>query len=740
MENLSQSKLKELESKCIQEEEPWCNATCPIHIDARQISKLVSSGDFTQARKIYEKKIVFPNIMSRICDEKCKSECKRKNLGNSINMRQLELSCMKYGKEVKSRTLFKAKKKEKILILGSNFSELTTAFELKNKGYNVDLYEKKDILGKDLYIKYKDVLDGDIIKTDLDKIQNLGVKIYCDSKFEIEKLEEYKESYDAVVVQQNTYSENMSYNDITFQYKDDKIFVSPSDLSEIELISVGKSIATSITRYFQSSNMIQAREKEGAYETKLYTNLYDITTKEEVIPQDKFYTQDEAIEEAKRCIDCNCLECVKGCEFLRHYNSYPKKLVREVYNNLSIALGNRTSNKMTNSCSLCGQCSSICPGGLDLGEVCEFARNQMVTTNKMPPSAFEFAIDDMEFSNSDEFFTVIKKEQLNYVFFPGCQLCASEPDLVKVVYSDLNKKLNNEVGMILGCCGVIGKWSGQDEKFKNEIKLIQQTLKQMNNPLLITACPTCYKIFSENLENIDTKMIYDYIDEEKLVPVEEGKKISVDDPCTVRYDKKIQTKVRDIITKLGFEIEELDYNMENTTCCGYGGLTCFSNKELQENIVSSRIKQSDLDYLTYCINCRDSFLGQQKQAKHILQLIYNFEGKNKKPTLSERRYNRVQLKLDLTNDKQQINKYENNLIIDNELQEKLEDRMILYKDIQDTIKHASETNTMFFNKSNNHNIASYRIKNVTFWVEYSKEDDEYLIHNAYSHRMRIEED
>ena len=110
----------------------------------------------------------------------------------------------------------------------------------------------------------------------------------------------------------------------------------------------------------------------------------------------------------------------------------------------------------------------------DLGEVCEYARKQMVKANKMPPSAFEFAIEDMEFSNSDEFFTVINKENLNYVFFPGCQLCASEPDLVKVIYKDLNNKLKNEVGLILGCCGVIGKWSGEEEKFYREIKLIKR--------------------------------------------------------------------------------------------------------------------------------------------------------------------------------------------------------------------------------------------------------------------------
>ena len=167
---------------------------------------------------------------------------------------------------------------------------------------------------------------------------------------------------------------------------------------------------------------------------------------------------------------------------------------------------------------------------------------------------------------------------------------------------------------------------------------------------------------------------------------------------------------------------------------------CFSNKELKGNIVLSRIKENKLNYLTYCINCRDSFLSQNKEAKHILQLIYNFDGKNKKPNISERRYNRVQLKLDLTQEKDKTNDYDIHLIMDDDLKEKLEDRMILYKDIEDTIKHAEETQEKFFNKSNNHNLAYYRIKNVTFWVEYTIEGGKYLVYNAYSHRMKIEVD
>ena len=738
MDNLSQDKLKELESKCIQEEDPWCTAMCPIHIDARQLCNLVAKGNFTEARKIYEKKVIFPNIISRICEENCKSQCKRKDLGNSINIRQLELACMNYGNKVKSRVLLKPKKKEKVIIFGSSLSGLSCAFELKNKGYIVDLYEKENILGHELYEEYKEILEEDIINEDLKKLKDLGVNICLNSYFDKDKLDEYKDKYDVIIIDGNIYDEDLSYHSITLQHENDKIFYTPKNTSAIECIALGKRVSTSIDRYFKKSSMTNARENEEAFQTKLYTNLEGIEIEDEILPDNKkYYTEEEAIKEGKRCIDCNCLECVKGCEFLRHYNSYPKAMAREAYNNLAIALGNRTSNKMIDSCNLCGQCGTICPGGLDLGEVLEYCRNQMVKTDKMPPSAFEFAIEDMEFSNSEEFFTVINKENLKYVFFPGCQLCASEPDLVKVVYKDLNKKLNDEVGMILGCCGVIGKWSGHSEKFNKQIKLIKDTLKKLNNPILITACPTCYTIFSSHLEDIDTQIIYNYINEEELKEIGNNEEIAIDDPCTARYNDKLQNQVREIAKKLGFDIKELDYNREETTCCGYGGLTCFSNKELQQEIVSSRVNQSDLKYLTYCVNCRDNFLSKDKDAKHILQLIYNFEGKNKKPSLSERRYNRVQLKLDLTKE-DKVNEYDIELIMDKELEEKLEDRMILYKDIKDTIIHGEETNQKFLNKKNNHNLTYYKIRNVTFWVEYIVEDNKYYVYNAYSHRMDIE--
>ena len=97
------------------------------------------------------------------------------------------------------------------------------------------------------------------------------------------------------------------------------------------------------------------------------------------------------------------MECVKACEYLSHFGGYPRKYLREINHNLKMVMGLHTANKMINSCSLCGLCKEICPYEFDMGEVCRFSREVMVTKGRMPPSAHDFALRDMQFCNSEMF-------------------------------------------------------------------------------------------------------------------------------------------------------------------------------------------------------------------------------------------------------------------------------------------------------------------------------------------------
>ena len=124
------------------------------------------------------------------------------------------------------------------------------------------------------------------------------------------------------------------------------------------------------------------------------------------------------------------MECVKACEYLKHYGSYPKRYVRDIYNNISIVLGNRKTNRMIDSCALCGLCETICPNDLGMGEVCLEARRNMVETGHMPASHHDFALRDMAHSRSEA--AAFARHEAGrtasaMAFFPGCQLSASSP-------------------------------------------------------------------------------------------------------------------------------------------------------------------------------------------------------------------------------------------------------------------------------------------------------------------------
>jgi glutamate synthase (NADPH/NADH) small chain len=77
------------------------------------------------------------------------------------------------------------------------------------------------------------------------------------------------------------------------------------------------------------------------------------------------------------------------------------------------------------------------------------------------------------------------------------------------------------------------------------------------------------------------------------------------------------------------------------------------------------------------------------------------------------------------------------LRVPEEAERLLEARRILREDVLGTIDHAETTGEKFTNASIGRSLASWKPARVTFWVEYSRVGDEYLVHSAYSHRMEM---
>jgi Fe-S oxidoreductase len=758
---MEQRELREWENKCIQEHPPACTAACPVHVDVRSFIAAVAKEDFQGAANILQKKLPFPRIIANICDRPCEGVCKRDEVGESLAIGDLEKFCVNNNYLTPPKIMSLPKKNKRVAVVGGGLSGLTVAYELAKKGYPVVIFEALELLGGKVRSYAGNGLTEQIIEEDLAVLTKLNLNLRLNTRLGQEvSLPELSSEFDAVYLglgSKNSLNLDLQVDDFTLATQFVGVFAGGSMLasgkrySPIVSVALGRTAAISIDRHLQKVSLTAGRSNEGAYQTKLYTNIDGIAPAPKVPMKDGCYSKEEAVAEAERCLQCQCMECVKGCPYLKHYKGYPKKYVREIYNNESIVMGMHYANKMINSCNLCGLCASVCPNDFDMGTLCRNARYSMVQRGKMPPSAFDFPLRDMMFNNSERF--ALNKNQpgtetSQYVFFPGCQLSASAPEQVVKVYGYLQQKLIGGVGIMLRCCGVPADWAGEKELFQQLLKEIEGQWQDLGCPQVITACPTCYKIFKDYLPQVKLQSLWEVLDQIG-VPQLDGKgsqlKLALHDPCNTRHESQIQQSVRNLVEKAGCQIEELPYSRENTKCCGYGGLMYSADPSMTVKVIDSRINESNSDYLTYCSMCRDFFISQGKKTYHLLDLIYPEHSSEGKRDLdySQRRENRILLKqklLDIYWGEKMENKasYENiKLYLDDDVLQRLRQRFILKEDIQKAIETAEKSGGKFINPENGRSLAYHRSGNITYWVEYAPNNDGFEIYNAYCHRMDI---
>jgi NADPH-dependent glutamate synthase beta subunit-like oxidoreductase len=775
---IGQDELRQLEDQCIQECAPTCAAACPIHVDVRALTAAVSQGDFLAALKVLTKTLPFPGIISRVCDAPCQPVCKRGEAGDTVQIRDLERASIEFG-GTPDRPRVLPKRGKRVAVIGAGLSGLTAAFDLARKGYAVTVYEACERIGGSLWEFPEDILPRHILISELALVASVGVTIQPGVAIPPDGLGALRDACDAVYVATGSSAAGVVFglaqdtagrvaaDPLTFATSLDGVFAGggllrpAGERSPIRAISDGRRAAISIDRYLQKVSLTASRSNEGSYVTRLYTVTAGIPALPANAPADPAtgYTRDEAAAEAARCIQCECLECVKTCEYLRAYGRYPRKYLREIYNNLSIVKGERKSNQFINSCSLCGLCGEVCPEDLGMGPIVKNARQTMVAQGRMPPSAHDFALRDMAFSNGEKFALarVAPGAAVSQtVFSPGCQLAGSAPEQVERVYGYLREKLGN-VGLLLRCCGAPADWAGRADLFGESLAELRAELGKLGAARLIVACSSCYQVFKAHLPDIELISLWEIYDKSGLPRATEPSTFSlqpatlaVHDPCTTRYEPQIQESARALIRRLGYVIEELPLSRERTACCSFGGVMWLANRPLAEAAVRRRIAESPLDYVTYCAVCRDFFASRGKRTLHLLDLIYGSEGGGSAdrpgPGHSQRHENRARLKRKLLREiwgeemaGEQASYEAIRLLIAADVQVRLEERLILIEDIQRVIEHAERTGRRLLNPANGRFLAYFKPTAVTYWVEYTPEGEVFRLHNAYSHRMEIAE-
>ena len=741
---ISKEEMESMVTRCVYEEAPFCSAACPLKLDVRAMLKAAGAGDFKKALLLYEKAAPFPLIVSAGCEAPCEKKCRLSERGDGIAVREIEAAVSRCGKQSRLGSIFRTKKKKTAAIFGSGLFPLFLAGELEKKAYPVTVFCEQEN-PEDFLRCAAGFLDDEAFRLELGRLKGKDIQFSFGCRIDAAFLEEKRQRFDMVCVSESILDALLPGSTVIpeLMYCEEEKLIACRGEGVMAAAVGAKKAALTADRLAQNLDPRSMRGTEDPFESRLYTDLDEAKALTCIPKSGDRYTEAEAAEEARRCIQCHCEECMKSCAYLEHYKKYPGLLAREIYNNTQIIMGDHQLNKPMNACTLCGQCTAVCPNGFDMARVCASARRNMVSTDKMPLAPHEFALMDMLFSNGDAFLSRPQpgKEQCRFVFFPGCQAAAVAPATVRAAYLDLGARLSGGGALMLGCCGAICDWAGRYEMQDSTRAFLRSELSKLGDPVIIAGCPTCRKELSE-LTGREVKGIWEILDEIGLPDGAKGmdRPAALHDACGARGDARTQETVRRLAEKLGVTLTETPYSGDRAPCCGYGGLTAYANPEVADEITQKALSRSDAPYVSYCMACRDRFARQGRESRHLLELVYGTDA-GSPPDISEKRWNRLTLKNELLQElwleepKEMKLDYELNYT--DEARKLMDGRMILTDDVI-AVLDAFRENGEAIEDEDGLLVARHRVGNATFWVKFSMAGDNgYLVHRAWSHRMNV---
>jgi len=354
---------------------PPCTATCPLHCNAQGYVALISQGKFKEALALVRQTLPFPGILAYACAHPCERECKRIEEDRPISICDLKRFLVDHGEEsefipvVGNADLGSLR----VAIVGSGPSGLTAAYDLRQKGYRVTLFESRSEMGGLLthgFPSYR--LPRQVIEKDLAVIEKMGIEVRL--KIEVGKdisPETLLQSFDAIYIAtgssgaasisgafrglkmtppplpspsrgevgidsyrgeggglEMTRRGTIRVDPVTLETGLKGVFAG-GDLvtgpgTMIDSMAQGRKAAISIDRYLRGEDLLREREWEGSQISPMRSTLPASKREEREIQPDMVrplregLTAEEAMEEAKRCLNCggcsDCGECAKYCQ------------------------------------------------------------------------------------------------------------------------------------------------------------------------------------------------------------------------------------------------------------------------------------------------------------------------------------------------------------------------------------------------------------------------------------------
>lgn len=174
-----------------------CTYACPSKIPTHIRTKLIREGKIEEAVKLTLRYTPLPaTVCGTICPGPCMWACTRQFVDEPIGIDTFGLMCLDAPcPEIKEE------RDKKIAIIGGGPAGLSAAWQLRQMGYRVTLFERESKLGGKLYMSIpEERLPRETIEKELNRIQSLGIEVKLNTDVDREFFKKIYEEYDAIIV------------------------------------------------------------------------------------------------------------------------------------------------------------------------------------------------------------------------------------------------------------------------------------------------------------------------------------------------------------------------------------------------------------------------------------------------------------------------------------------------------------------------------------------------------------
>lgn len=312
------------------------------------------------------------------------------------------------------------------------------------------------------------------------------------------------------------------------------------------------------------------------------------------------------------CTECRA--CQFRCAFLNEHGT-PKQLAERL---LTTGKGRATAFE----CSLCGLCATICPMGLPLTRFFLTMRRAALDSGRVSLLPYRPLLTYERIGSARPMTLFHLPRGGHTVFFPGCAFPGAHPATAAALLTHLRRHVPG-LGLVLACCFKPSHDLGRQEFFERRFDALLGKLRSMGVKTVLTACPNCFKVFSEYGGDVAVKSVYEILSDHPVpgaAPLH-GEAV-VHTPCAYRGESRLQETLRRMTVGTGLEVRKTRQDGALSPCCGEGGAVGLLRPDFPatwEQQTSNRAQGGLV--VTSCAGCVN-FLSRHARTEHLLDLLF----------------------------------------------------------------------------------------------------------------------